>query len=74
MMMMQMMPMMTARMLSSEEPEERTEQLLEMVGEIVAGSTADLSDEEYGKLVDRLCDMLHERDTSGRQPVDPCCG
>lgn len=68
--MMQQMPVMAGQMLSECAGEDKTEYLMEMVQEMVSRATGNMSDEEYGKLIDTLSEKLGKR-----EPASPsgCC-
>lgn len=71
--MMQMMPMMAGSMLSEMSGEDSKNYLFEMVGNLVAKSTADLTDEEYASLVKELAENLSERKTTQENSGQSCC-
>ncbi|MCK5133338.1 MAG: hypothetical protein KAR40_14450 [Candidatus Sabulitectum sp.] len=71
--MMQMMPMMAGGMLSEMSGENRKDYLLEMVGKLVARSTADITDEEYSSLIDELTESLRERKPAQDESPQGCC-
>ena len=74
MMMARMMPFVMGQALACEEPETRKQKLLEMIAGIVGQSTSDMSDEDYGKLVDELADTLRNREEVEKQSPADCCG
>ena len=71
--MMQMMPMMAGSILSEMSGENREDYLLEMVGNLVARSTADMTDEEYSSLIDELTESLRERKPAQEETKQNCC-
>lgn len=71
--MMQMMPMMAGSMLSDMSGEDSKTYLLEMVGNMVAESTQNLTDEEYASLIEELTTSLRERKTTQKNSDQSCC-
>ena len=71
--MMQMMPMMAGSMLSEMSGEDSKSYLFEMVGNLIARSTVDLTDEEYASLVKELTENLSERKTTEGKSEQSCC-
>ncbi len=71
--MMQMMPMMAGNMLSDMSGEDKKEYILEMVGNLVTKSSADMTDDEYASLVEELAASLRERKTTQEKSEQSCC-